>query len=189
MKRQPKFYESFACFFPPSLPAAAGDHFIDGALAQLAQAQERIFEIVVQTAVHPVDQQAEGLTFIGGDQRFKVFLDDRKLAEGRAQVGAHHVFAQAHQRPLHDFAVHGIVDVQHGAPVFENILNADGQALLKRRHIGMAGNNVIGLLLDNRLQQRGNVGKMIVEGIAVDAAFVHDVPNRDFAERLLVQNL
>ena len=72
-----------------------------------------------------------------------------------------------------------IVDVQHRTLVFDGKLQRDLKALLDGVQRRVTLDDIHGVLCDELLQKRRNVGKVIVESVAVDAAGIHNVLHRD----------
>ena len=60
------------------------------------------------------------------------------------------------------------------------VQRADGR-VVRDEPIGLVGNDL--------RQQRGDILKMIVKGITVDAAVLHDIPDADSVQRLFIEQL
>ena len=170
-----------------SLRSAAAEGGFDGAMAQLAQAAELLVEVLLQAAVEPADEQAEGLTGVAHDERLPVLGADSARVELPFQKGLHHVAAQLHQMLLVHVAAGGIEDVQVRAAVFQNELHGDFQTVLEGLDGWVLADDQLGLLVDDGLDEIGHVAEVIIEGVAVDAALLDDVLDGDFIQRALVQ--
>ena len=83
-------------------------------MAQLAQAAELLVEVLLQAAVEPADEQAEGLAGVAHDERLPILGADSARVELPFQKGLHHVAAQLHQMLLVHVAAGGRVP-GHGA--------------------------------------------------------------------------
>ena len=75
------------------------------------------------------------------------------------------------------------------APVFRHELHGGVQTRLWRVRIGVLPDDLIGAFGDDLCRKRGNVCKVIIKCIAVDAAVLHDRLDRDLTERTLVEQL
>ena len=73
----------------------------------------------------------------------------------------------------------GIVQVEDGFFVVQGKVQSNVQALLQRGNGSVLGDDPVGFLLDDRFHQIGEVFKMIVKGVAIDAAVFHDVFDGD----------
>ena len=90
---------------------------------------------------------------------------------------------------LVNIPVGGIVDVQHRPPVLLNFLNGQPDTFLIGADGGMSLEQLRRFLLHDGFDQGGNIAEMIIEGIAVDAAVLHDVLDGDLIDGALVYQL
>ena len=77
--------------------------------------------------------------------------------------------------------------MQRGAPVLEYELYGNVQTFLIGRNARVLFDDEVAFLLGDGLDQIGNILKMIIEGVAVDAALLDDVLDGDFVQRLFVE--
>ena len=79
--------------------------------------------------------------------------------------------------------------MQHRPLILLNFLNSQPNAFLIGSDGGMRLKQLRRLFLHDGLDQGGNIAEMIIEGIAVDAAVLHDVLDRDLIDGALVDQL
>ena len=68
-------------------------------------------------------------------------------------------------------------------------LGSGNKPLLPGVHIPVQGQRPVGLILQDPGHQGGDIVKMVVECVAVDAAVLHNVLDRDLVKGLCVQQL
>ena len=73
--------------------------------------------------------------------------------------------------------------------VFARKMERHLYALVQRTDGGGLLDQHIHLILDDLAQQGGDILVVVVEGVAVDPAVLHDAAHADLAQRLLVQQL
>ena len=73
--------------------------------------------------------------------------------------------------------------------VFARKMERHLYALVQRTDGGVLLDQHIHLILDDLAQQGGDILVVVVEGVAVDPAVLHDAAHADLAQRLLVQQL
>ena len=139
--------------------------------------------------VDPVDAHAEELAFHEADHDLTVALADQVAGEGGGDIGGHRVVAQPQHALGEHVPVHRVVDVHDGTLVLQGELKRHVEALVQGRDGGVSLNELLRLLGDDLAQQGGDVVKVVVEGIAVDAAVLHNVTHADLVQGLLVQQL
>lgn len=75
------------------------------------------------------------------------------------------------------------------APVFRHELHGGIQTRLWRIRVGVLPDDLVSPFGDDLRRKRGNVGKMIIKRVAVDAAVLHDCLDRDLIERPVIKQL
>ena len=127
------------------------------------------------------------MALIGKDDDAAIARTDMAFAEGGVQIGFHNVLAELHQIALINITIGGIVDMQRGAPVLQDEFHGDVQTFLIGRNARVFSDDEVAFLLGDGLDQIRNILKMIIEGVAVDAALLDDVLDGDFVQRLFVE--
>lgn len=75
------------------------------------------------------------------------------------------------------------VHVHNCAPVFRHELHGSVQTRLRRVRIGVLPDDLVSAFGNDLRRKRGNVGKMVIKRVAVDAAVLYDCLDRDLIER------
>ena len=154
---------------------------VENNAAKLHYAMCLVYGAVLHARFDPFKEKSEDLALekAHGKLFFGVFeLCFRKY---RFEICLDKIFAKLHDRVLVDVAVHRVIYVADRALVFggdvENSLDAFVKAVYGRE----ACDYVIHLLLDYLAYKGGDVLKMVVKRVAVDAAVLDDIANADLA--------
>ena len=145
--------------------------------------------VVPHSAGDPVDGQPEQLALEEPHRQFPLLVPRRHLAVDGVEISGDDVFAQRQRILLIHIPVDGIVDMLHRLAVLQRKLERQLGALIQRADGGIGGDETIHLLLDDLLNEGGNILIMVVKGVAVDAAILHDAAHADFAQGILVKQL
>ena len=89
------------------------------------------------------------------------------------------IFANAHKVLLIDIAVHRIADVHNRFFILQCKAKSDFDRFIDRLDAWVLLYQAVGRVHDNLLDQRGDILKMIVKGVAVDTAFLYNFPDAD----------
>lgn len=154
---------------------------VENNAAKLHYAVSLVYGAVLHARFDPFKEKSEDLALekAHGKLFFGVFeLCFRKY---RFEICLDKIFAKLHDRVLVDVAVHRVIYVADRALVFgggvENSLDVFVKAVYGRE----ACDYVIHLLLDYLAYKGGDVLKMVVKRVAVDAAVLDDIANADLA--------
>ena len=79
--------------------------------------------------------------------------------------------------------------MQHGFPVFQSKANDGMKAILNGVNGRVLPDHPVRLFIDDGLHQLGQILKIIIKGVAVDAAVIHNVPYGDLTDGPLIQQL
>ena len=77
--------------------------------------------------------------------------------------------------------------MQYRAAVFAAEVDRGAYRVLGGVDGRVRGDDALGLLGDDLLDQRGDVVIVVIEGVAVDPAFVNDHPDGDAAQRVFIK--
>lgn len=79
--------------------------------------------------------------------------------------------------------------MHHGAAVVQSVAEGHLAALVQRGDGGVLLNELVGVGGDDLSDKGGDILKMVVKGVAVDAALLHNVPDADLVQGLFVEQL
>ncbi len=117
------------------------------------------------------------------------FFVDVPVSEQGVDVDLCGVVAHFHQEILVGLAVNGMIDVIDRAAVLRGVAESVVHAQTDRLHGRVLLDQGLSCVVDDLLEQRGNVLIVIIERIAADVAGVDDAAHADFVERTFVQKL
>ena len=80
-----------------------------------------------------------------------------------------------------------LVDVQHRLPVLQGEAGGGLQAVRQGQGRALGGDDAVRLVRDEFFQQSGDVPKVIIKGVPVDAALLDNVLDGDLSEGALLQ--
>ena len=169
------------------VPAALDDE-LRQAVAQ-ADTPQLLQRLVLHPAADPVDAHSEDLALDEADHRLPICLRQLVLGEGGIDVGGDSVLTQTHGALLKEITVHGVVDMHHGAAVAQRIADGHLAALVQCGDGGILLDEPVGVGGDDLSDEGGDILKMVVKGVSVDAAFFHNIPDTDLIQGLFVEQL
>ena len=144
---------------------------------------------VGHTPVDPVEAHAQQLALHEPDHNAAVALVDEIVGERGGNVGRHHVFAQLQHALGEHIPVYRMINVHHRPLILQREPEGHVEALVQGGDGGVGADQLLRLLGDDLAQQGGDIAEVIVKGVAVDAAVLHNVPHADLVQGLLVQQL
>ena len=126
-----------------------------------------------------MDAQAEHFAFDKQNDRIPVVFIDFGVRKNRIKIGGHHIFANAHKVLLIDIAVHRIADVHNRFFILQCKAKSDFDRFIDRLDALVFMYQAVGRVHDNIFDQRGDILKIILKGVAVDTAFLYNFPDAD----------
>lgn len=104
-------------------------------------------------------------------------------------VATHDVDEVRVEEALEALAAHRVVGAVDDVPVFADVVHHELDGFPVVQHQVKLLDDLHGLLLQHPLEQRVDVLKVIIEAVAIQAAVLHDLVDRDLGQRLFVHQL
>ena len=127
--------------------------------------------------------EAVQLAFEETDNDGTLLWGDIVLAEHGVCIGGNDIFAELHGVCLVNVAAGGIVQVQDRLFVLCRKAERKAHAVLHRCDRRVLGDQRVHVLLDDLLNETGNVLEMVIKGIPIDPAVLHDAAHTDLGQR------
>ena len=162
-------------------------HRLKSTAAQRAESAELRLNVIFHVVGQPFDDLSITLTLPEAGQDFPVLLVERQIAIGRRSVGLNGVTADLHQVKCNSVMADRTVHVHNCAPVFRHELHGSVQTRLRRVRIGVLPDDLVSAFGNDLRRKRGNVSKMVIKRVAVDAAVLYDCLDRDLIERSIIE--
>ena len=168
---------------------ALRDHRVEAAAVERTQPVELRLDIIAHIVRQPLDDLAIAFALPETDQDILILFADRHIAVGGRHVGLDCVAADLHQIERDGVVADRAVHMHNGPPVFRHELDGGMQAGRRGFRIGVFLNDAVRPLGDDLGRKGGDVGKVVIERVAVDPAVLHDGLDSDLTERTLIQEL
>ena len=117
------------------------------------------------------------------DDYFTVALGDSAAAVEAVEGGGYDLVAHTHKIAFGDGVVNEAVDVIDGLFVLRYEIDDRDEGVIQRCGGAGAGGEAVHFVGDDGVNEGGQVGVMIIEGVAVDAAAFDNILDLDFRER------
>ena len=154
---------------------------VENNAAKLHYAVSLVYGAVLHAGFDPFKEKSENLAF---EKAYgKLFFGAFELCfrKCRFEICLDQIFAKLHDRVLINVAVHRVIYVAYRALVFGGDVENSLDAFIKAVYCRKACNYVIHLLLYYLADKCGDVLKMVIKRVAVDAAVLDDIADADFA--------
>ena len=165
------------------------DHRVEAAAVERTQPVELRLDIIAHIVRQPLDDLPVAFALPETDQDILILLADRQIAVGGRRVGLDRVAADLHQIECDGVVADRAVHMHNGPPVFRHELDGGMQAGCRGFRIGVFPHNAVRSFGDDLGRKGGDIGKVVVERVAVDPAVLHDGLDGDPTERTLIQEL
>lgn len=155
------------------------DSHIEASFENLTQPSAAGHNIIGHLLAQPVRELAKERAFHKTDDQFLVLRADRRFVLEKGNISSGDIFAHFHKLELIGSLIDRAPDMVNGSFVLHYIFQHGFDAFSQSFALG-EGAYFICLFDRDLVQQIRNVLEMVVEGVAVDAAVLHDILYRDF---------
>ena len=165
----------------------------DDAVHDVLQIEQRPFpvlKIAVAAGAPAKDRPGDGLGEEFGEEIPVIPIHVHAVLRRHAvDVAAHDVDEVRVEEALEALAAHRVIGAVDDVPVFADVVHHELDGFPVVQHQVKLLDDLHGLLLQHPLEQRVDVLKVIIEAVAIQAAVLHDLVDRDLGQRLFVHQL